>query len=193
MANNYSETNRKLFHLLTLLAPLSYNIFSRNISLTIYGTCLIIDIIVESLRLTFPKLNKMLLKVFNTIYRQNEEENPSAIIWTLTGIFLTGFIFIDKKIVTSALLYIALGNSTAGFISMRHEKIRAKYKNLKDSLACFVVCSLCGIFFLPWQLALIGATTATIVKLLPLPLSNNFWMPLLSGFVLTFFNGLYIT
>jgi len=149
----------------------------------------------ESLRLMYPSINKTVLKIFRSMYRKSEENNFSGLIWTLTGGFLTIFIFNDKKIVTTVLLYMCLGDSAAGLIGTHHGKTKIgywKYKTLEGSLACFVVCFICGIFFLPWELALIGAIIATIIEFLPLPLNDNFWLPLISGFLLTFLSKIFI-
>lgn len=191
--NDYSEVNRKIMHLLILLYPVLYNIWPRKVTIIIAGTLIVLDIIVESIRLTFPSINRMLLKPFKGMYRQNEQNNISTLIWTFTGAFLTIFLFEDPKIVTVSLLYMALGDFIAALVGTHHgrTKITSK-KSLEGSLACFVVCLILGIFFLPWKLAFIGAGVATIVELLPLPLNDNFWLPVSSGFALTFLMKFFV-
>jgi len=191
---NYSEIKRKIFHLLTLLYPVFYNILPRSTVLIIAGALVILDIIVESMRFVFPAINRTLLKAFSGIYRDNERNSVSALVWTFTGTFLTMFIFTDTRVVTVALLYMVFGDSLAGVIGLwvGRTKLGGTKKSLEGSFSCFVVCLLIGLFFLDWRVALLGAIVATIVELLPLPLNDNFWLPLISGFSLTFLKRLFL-
>jgi dolichol kinase len=188
---DFSEIKRKIFHLGTLLYPVLYNIWPRTTALIVSGSLIFIDIIVESIRLVFPKFNEFLLRPFRGIYRTNETNKISTLIWTFTGAFLTMFIFLDRKIVTTSLLYMVFGDSAAGLVGVHHGRTKLGYKSLEGSLSCFIICLICGLFFLPWQIAILGALVATVIEFLPLPFSDNFWMPLMSGFALTFFKKLF--
>jgi dolichol kinase len=187
--NNYSELKRKAMHLLTLLYPVFYNILPRTTTLIISGALIVLDILVESLRLMFPAVNGAILRKMNGYYRDGDRNGISALLWTFTGAFLTMYLFKDPKIVTTALLYMVFGDSVAGLIGVHHGKTKiGPKKSLEGSLACFVVCLVCGLFFVPWQIAVLGALTAAIVEFLPLPFEDNFWLPVISGFALTFFS-----
>jgi dolichol kinase len=189
--NHYSELKRKIVHVFTILYPVLYNTLSHNLALLISGLLVLLDILLETVRLTFPSVNKFILKNLSGIYRKHEENNISTLIWTLSGGFLTMFMFGDvknKTVATVALLYMVFGDSTAGLIGTWFGKTKIGFgkKTLEGSLSCFVACFICGIIFLPWHVAIIGAAVATIIELLPLPLNDNFWLPVLSGFTLTF-------
>ncbi|MDI6641034.1 MAG: hypothetical protein QME68_01815 [Elusimicrobiota bacterium] len=185
---DYSETKRKLFHLLTILYPIFYNIWPKNLTIIVAGSLILLDIIVESLRIAFPTVNKIILKPLKGIYRDSETYNISTLIWTFTGAFLTIFIFFDDRtIVTPALLYMVFGDWAAGLVGAHRGRIKIGYKSLEGSITCFIVCFICGIFFLPLPVAILCALVATIVELLPLPLNDNFWMPLISAFAIRFF------
>ncbi|OGS23272.1 MAG: hypothetical protein A2252_09315 [Elusimicrobia bacterium RIFOXYA2_FULL_39_19] len=190
--NNYSELKRKLMHFLTILYPILYNILPIKVTLVVSGSIVIADIIVESMRFVFPSFNKATLKFFEGTYREHESKNISTLIWTFSGSFLTMLLFNDHPaIVTASLLYMVFGDSIACLVGINYGKIKILGpKTLEGSLAGFVVCFLCGIIFLPWQLALIGAFVAVIIELLPLPLNDNFWVPVASGFALTFFKSI---
>jgi glycerol-3-phosphate acyltransferase PlsY len=187
LAKLQSEVNRKLFHMLTIVYPIGYNLIPRDLGIVLAGSVVFVDIIIESIRLSYPSLNEWLLRTFKGIYRDSEKYSVSGLIWTLSGAFLTVFIFDNPKIVTTVLLYLCLGDTTAALVGTQHgkTKIGRRNKSLEGSLACFSICFLCGIFFLPWPLAFAGALVATVVEFLPLPLNDNFWMPLMSGFALT--------
>jgi len=190
--NEYTEVKRKTMHLLILLYPISYNILPRTTTLIISGGLIVADIIVESLRLTFPAINKFLLRHMKGFYRDAEKNGISTLLWTFTGAFFTMYIFKDPQVVTAALLYMVFGDSVAGLVGVHYGKTKlGPKKSLEGSLSCFIACFICGIIFLPWQIALLGALTATIIEFLPLPFEDNFWLPLASGFALTFFRSIF--
>ena len=189
--NNYSEIKRKLLHFFTILYPILYNILPTRISILISGLLVLLDIIIETIRLSFPKFNEFILKTLKGFYREHEKNNISTLIWTFSGAFLTIFIFHDKTaVVTVSLLYMVFGDSAAGLIGSFFGRLKFQIinnkKSFEGSFSCFMVCFICGLIFLPWQVALIGAIVATIIEVLPLPLNDNFWLPIISGFVLTF-------
>ncbi|OGS20647.1 MAG: hypothetical protein A3J83_08205 [Elusimicrobia bacterium RIFOXYA2_FULL_40_6] len=190
--DGYSEIKRKLMHFLTLIYPVLYNTIPLKIVLSISGGLVVADIIVESFRFVYPSFNKFTLKVFHGYYRDEESKNISTLIWTFSGAFLTMFLFSNKNIVTASLLYMVFGDSLACLFGQRFGKIKTVgCKTLEGSFACFVVCFICGIFFLPWHLALLGALVATVMELLPLPLNDNFWVPVSSGLFLTLLSRLF--
>ncbi|OIO75124.1 MAG: hypothetical protein AUJ85_04065 [Elusimicrobia bacterium CG1_02_37_114] len=181
------EMNRKIIHMLTILYPVVYNMVSRSVALIIAGSFVIVDVILEFFRFVSPKFNKRIIGLlYKGMYRTEEVHQMSGLPWTLTGGFLTIFFFPDKRIVTTAFLYVVFGDTIAALVGVSYGKTKIrKNKSLEGSLACFLVCFLCGIFFLPLELAFAGAVVATIIEFLPLPLNDNFWLPLISSFVLT--------
>lgn len=179
-------------HFLILIYPVIYNTLPLKIVLSFAGGLVVADIIVESFRFVYPSFNAFTLKVFHGYYREAESKNISTLIWTFSGAFLTMFLFSNKNIVTASLLYMVFGDSLACLFGVRFGKTKIMdCKTLEGSFACFVVCFVCGIFFLPWPLAILGAFVATIMELLPLPLNDNFWVPVSSGLFLTLLSRLF--
>jgi dolichol kinase len=64
-------------------------------------------------------------------------------------------------------------------------------KSLEGSLACFVVSFLFawGVVGLDTQTAALGMLAATLFEFLPIPLDDNFRIPLSAGYVMKFFHG----
>jgi dolichol kinase len=89
------------------------------------------------------------------------------------------------------MLYLALGDSAAALFGKKHGHTRTWYdKTLEGSIACFVVCALAGLFFFKPTFAILGAACAAVIEILPWPLNDNFWMPLVSACLLTFLFGM---
>jgi dolichol kinase len=92
----------------------------------------------------------------------------------------------NKNIVLACLFYLAFGDASAALVGKRMGKRKIFWdKTLEGSLACFFVCFLIGLFFFKWPLALAGALIAAFIELFPWALNDNFWMPIISAFVIT--------
>lgn len=180
------EIKRKSFHLLILLYILAYWLLPRPVVLWGFGILITIVIAGELVRLRRPAFNAWLLDTLGGIHREEETKNLSGLPWTLSGSFLTMLLFPNKTIVLISFFYLAFGDAVAALIGKRFGRHRTLWgKTLEGSAACFVACLLIGIFFLPWQTAVLGALCATVIELVPWPLNDNFWMPLFSAFALT--------
>lgn len=193
MSNNIVEDSRKeiarkKIHLLILLAPLLYNILSYETCIIIAASLIIIDLILETIRLLYPTVNKILLKIFEGTYREKEKENVSTLIWTLSGIFLTIFLFSENKnVVTLSLLYLAFGDSVAAIVGVKFGRIRlgSRGKSLEGALAFFIVAYLCSIFFVNPLHGLTVSFIGAAIEFLPLPLDDNFVLPIFTAGLLT--------
>jgi dolichol kinase len=175
------EIKRKSLHLLTLLSPLLYNILPYNTSLIISASLVIIDLIAETIRLLYPSVNRLILKIFEGTYREKEKENVSTLIWTLSGTFLTIFLFSENKnVVTLSLLYLSLGDTVAALVGVKFGKIRlgSRGKSLEGSLAFFLIAFLCSLFFVKIEYAFILAFLGAAIEFLPLPIDDNLVLPI---------------
>jgi len=155
----------------------------------VVGVLLLIVSILEATRLRIPSFNETLLRFFGGIHREEELRRPSGILWTLAGCFLTIFLFHDRDIVLAALWYLALGDAAAGIVGRTWGRVRIGSKSLEGSLSCFLVCWWVGTVCLQSSFGsmetLLGALAATLIEILPLPLNDNLWIPMLSGLALT--------
>jgi dolichol kinase len=182
------EIKRKSLHLLTLLSPLLYNVLPYNTSLIISASLVIIDLIAETIRLLYPSVNRLILKVFEGTYREKEKENVSTLIWTLSGTFLTIFLFSENKnVVTLSLLYLSLGDTVAALVGVKFGKIRlgSRGKSLEGSLAFFLIAFLCSLFFVKIEYAFISAFLGAAIEFLPLPIDDNFVLPIFTAGLLS--------
>jgi len=178
------EIKRKSLHFLTILYPLLYNIVSYNTAVIVSASLVIIDLTLETIRLLYPSVNRFLLKLFEGTHREKEKENVSTLIWTLSGAFLTIFLFPENKsIVTLSLLYLTLGDSVAALIGIKFGKIKlgSRGKSLEGSLAFFAVAFLCSIFFVKIEYAFITAFLGAAIEFLPLPVDDNFILPIFTA------------
>jgi len=180
------ELKRKSFHLLSLIYIFGYWLLPKEIVLWSMGVIIFLVAIVEGARMRFPSFNKRLMQALRGAYRESEVNKVSGLPWTLSGSFFTMLLFPDKNIVLASLFYLALGDASAALVGKRMGKRKIFWdKTLEGSLACFFVCFLIGLFFFKLPLALVGALAAAIIELFPWALNDNFWMPIISAFVIT--------
>jgi len=188
------EIKRKTFHLLCLLYILAYWFFPWRVVSWGFGILISLVIAGEAIRLTNPSFNKWILDVLGGVHRQEETGRLSGLLWTLSGSFLTMLIFPDKRIVVASLLFLAFGDASAALIGKKFGKHKIlKQKSLEGSLACFCACLAVGLLFLNRPLAVAGAFTATFIELIPWPLNDNFWMPLVSSGILALISRFFIS
>lgn len=186
--NGVEEIRRKSLHMLTIFYPIMYNLVSYETAVIISASLVIIDLIFETIRLLYPTVNRILLKIFEGMYREKEKENVSTLIWTLSGAFLTIFLFPDNKnIVTLSLLFLTFGDSVAAVVGVMFGKIKlgSRGKSLEGSLAFFLVAFLCSIFFIKVEYALLISFIAASIEFLPLPLDDNFVLPIFTAGLLS--------
>jgi len=86
---------------------------------------------------------------------------------------------------------LVLGDTAAALVGKTVGRVRILGKTLEGSLACFAVSFLFawGVVGLPAWVAACGALTATLFELLPIPLDDNFRIPLSAGYVMKLLGG----
>ncbi len=184
------EAKRKLFHAFVLLYVLLYVAAGRAISLWVLGSTFFLVGVLEAVRLRNPAFNQKIIDFFGGIHRPEEVDRPSGILWTLAGCLLTIWVVPDQDVVVTVLLYVALGDGISGLVGRRWGHVRIGSKSLEGSLSFFFVCWVVGTICLQSGVrmpeVLLGALVATLLEVLPLPLNDNFWIPVASGLFLTF-------
>ncbi len=177
------EGKRKLFHALGVGYAFLYAGAGRTVALWVLGTGLGVGVIVETLRLRNPALNRWLIDRFAGIHRDKETTRPSGIVWTLAGCFLTALLVPDRDIVIAAMLYLTVGDGLAGFVGRVWGRWRVRGKSVEGSAACFFGSWAVGALVLsPGGFeTLWGAFLATVVEALSPPPDDNLTIPLLTG------------
>jgi len=82
-----------------------------------------------------------------------------------------------------------VGDTVAAIVGKSAGRIRIFGKTLEGSLACLLICFGITLFLpeVPFHVAIVGALVATIFELLPIPLDDNFRIPLSAGFAMELF------
>jgi dolichol kinase len=141
-------------------------------------------------RLLVPSLNRLFVCVLAPLMRSEEMHGIVAASYGLLGI-LGVFVLFDRDIAVVAVLFLALGDPVAAIVGIRLRRGPVFGKSLSGSVAMAtaalaVVAVLHATGAVDFRLAFdVGAAPATAIELLPLPLNDNFTIPLGAGASIT--------
>ena len=184
-----SEIKRKSIHLASLAIPIGYYL-TPDSWMRIWERALLASVIlslaIEVFRLNHPRTRHVFRHFFGELLRNHEDVSLLGSTYLLIACLLTIHLF-PKPVAVLALCFLILGDTVAAIVGKSVGRLRLiGGKTLEGSIACFLVCF--GLTLLmpgvPPTVGLVGALTATLFELLPIPLDDNFRIPLSAGFAM---------
>ena len=183
-----AELKRKSIHLASIAIPLAYYLtpdsWQRGWERALLSL-VIVSLAVEVFRLNHPRTRHIFRHFFGELLRNHEEVSLLGSTYLLIACVLTIHLF-PKPVAMLALGFLILGDTVAAIVGKSVGKIRIFGKTVEGSLACFAVCFAMTLFVrdIPVPVGLVGAAVATVFELLPIPLDDNFRIPLSAGFAM---------
>ena len=183
-----SELKRKTIHLASFAIPLAYYLtpdtWLRSWERALLAL-VILSLAIEVFRLNHPRTRHVFRHFFGELLRNHEEASLLGSTYMLIGFLLTIHLF-PKPIACLALAFLIIGDTVAAIVGKSIGRTRLFGKTVEGSVACFAVCY--GMTLLvpeiPVPVGLVGALVATVFELLPIPLDDNFRIPLSAGFAM---------
>lgn len=180
-----AESKRKAFHFSSSWVPLAYYLIPEHagkIALLIAAAAFLA---VDVLRLHEPRIRNIFHKLFGELVREHEKATLLGSTSLAISALLTAYCF-EKSIVVASLLFLTVGDTTAALVGKTYGKTSIFGKTFEGSLACFLACAVISVAVpgIPPIVGLTGALTATLFELLPIPIDDNFRIPLAAGFVM---------
>ena len=190
----YNEFKRKGIHLFALVIPIGYFLLPKLPSLLILTPFALGAMAIDIIRLKRLPLHGFLNRLLGPVLREHESADFSGASYILSASVFT-ILFFDRRVAVAAISFIILGDIAAALIGRRFGNTKIRWgvgdkhvnwnnrKSLEGSLACLFVCILAALVVphLPLWVGILGAFVATVVEALPLPVNDNFSVPLLSG------------
>lgn len=148
-------------------------------------------VIVDFLRLHVNTIKEAFILFFGSFLRRHEIRRLSGASYLLLGCLMTSLLY-TKPVVVAACSFIIVGDTFAAIFgqNMRSPKI-FQNRTVAGSIG-FLAASLASAFILhsmtgdlPLSHLFAGAITATVFEALPLPLDDNFSVPIVTGFVMS--------
>ena len=185
---SFDEYIRKIIHLLSLIIPFGYLylITDKNVMVQILIVLNIIFLFFDIARHKIVWIQSIFKYFFNDMLRGHEQRgNLTGATWVLIGSLISILIF-TKYVAIIALIFMSLGDTAAGLIGQKFGKHKVGKKTWEGFLAGLIICFIVAINFpfLPLKISLVGAFVAMIMELLPIPLDDNFKIPLGSGAIM---------
>jgi dolichol kinase len=184
-----TELARKAIHLCSIAVPLAYlyGWLSKHALRDLLLAATVVAIGIELLRLHEPRVKMYFRQFFGNLIRRHEKRALLGSTYLLIAALISVMIF-PRDICVAALGALILGDTAAALVGKAWGRIHlfGSKKTLEGSIACLVVSFLFAwqVTALPWDVALAGAAAATLFELLPLPLDDNFAVPLSAGFAM---------
>ena len=183
-----SEYKRKLIHLFNLAIPFSYlYIFPEKwVFVKLLSILMVLFIIFDILRHKVAWVKSLFTLFINSMLRSHEQEGKlTGATWVMIGAVISIILF-SKPVAIIALIFMSLGDSAAGLIGQRYGKHKIWNKSWEGFFGGLFVCIIVGMNYslLPMTISLSGAVAAMVMEILPIPLDDNFKIPLGAGAIM---------
>ena len=148
----------------------------------------------DALRLHIIPLNTWVLRLGKVLLRSGEQYRLTGASYLLLGT-LSAFVFFEQDIAILAVLFLAFGDPAAAVVGQRLGKGWFYGKSpfgtmgmVAVSLA--VIATLHGVGAIEFKWIFVaGALIAALVELLPLPVNDNFTIPMSAGVIMVLLGG----
>lgn len=160
------------------------------LSITLLCVCWVIFVPADIMRQKNPKMNRIMMRIFQPIMRKSEVDRLAGTTYLLTGVILIAFFF-DRGVVAISLLFLAFADPIASFIGIKYGKDKIfGHKSVQGFMAAFFVCALVCYLYLSTNrvhehiliASLLAGLVGALAELIPLwKLDDNFTMPVLSS------------
>lgn len=183
-----SEYKRKLIHIFNLAIPFSYlYVFPEKwVFVKLLSILMVLCIIFDILRHKVAWVKSLFTLFINSMLRGHEQEGKlTGATWVMIGAVISIILF-SKPVAIIALIFMSLGDSAAGLIGQRYGKHKIWNKSWEGFFGGLFVCIIIGMNYslLPMTISLSGAVAAMVMEILPIPLDDNFKIPLGAGAIM---------
>jgi dolichol kinase/sugar lactone lactonase YvrE len=180
------EAPRKAVHLAAIVIPLGILhlplAWAKRILIVGAAALLVADLV----KIHHPKLRSYFTAFFGHLLRRHERTEITGSTYMVVSSLVVVYLF-EREVAAAALIYLIVGDTLAAMVGKAWGRTPLFRKSLEGFLA-MLVASFGAAWLLvpglsPGVLAA-GAMAAAIVEVLPIPVDDNFRIPLVAGLVL---------
>jgi len=181
-----NELLRKAFHQMSIVIPIFYVLFGKKYTLYLLVSSTIIFILHDLIRYYNKTYNGFFNNYFGDLLRQNEKKESIASTYLLISFTVITFLF-KKNIVITSMLFLIISDAAAAIAGKKFGRIKIFNKTLEGSLSFLITALIIAVpvMKLPLYQGIIGAFTAAVIELLPVKVSDNLTVPIVSAVVMT--------
>ncbi|MDP6771186.1 MAG: hypothetical protein QF704_10865 [Anaerolineales bacterium] len=143
----------------------------------------------EGIRLYYLPINQKVIQYLGPLLKPGEERKFLGATYLLLATTLS-FLLFEIWAAIPALLFLSLGDPISALVGRRLRFGRLGRKSVPGAIALFMVTIVIALGLTTWstipsvEILLYGGAVAALIELLPLPLDDNFTIPLASGTVI---------
>lgn len=183
-----SEYKRKLIHLFNLAIPFGYlYVFPEKwVFVKLLSILMVLFIIFDILRHKVTWVKSLFSLFIDSMLRSHEQEGKlTGATWVMIGAVISIILF-SKPVAIIALIFMSIGDTAAGLIGQRYGKHKIWNKSWEGFFGGLFVCIIIGMNYslLPITISLSGAVAAMVMEIVPIPLDDNFKIPLGAGAIM---------
>jgi dolichol kinase len=183
-----SEYKRKLIHLFNLAIPFGYlYVFPEKwVFVKLLSILMVLFIIFDILRHKVTWVKSLFSLFIDSMLRSHEQEGKlTGATWVMIGAVISIILF-SKPVAIIALIFMSIGDTAAGLIGQRYGKHKIWNKSWEGFFGGLFVCIIIGMNYslLPMTISLSGAVAAMVMEIVPIPLDDNFKIPLGAGAIM---------
>ena len=187
------EYQRKAIHLFNLIIPFGYwfIIPDQNQFKIIIITFTALFILADYFRKKSKIIKKLFIIFFNKMLREHELKGQfTGATWVMISASVTILVF-PKYIAIISLIFMSIGDTFAALIGRKFGKLKIYDKSFEGFLGGLVACLVAAYCYepLPFYISGFGALAAMFFETLPLPLDDNFRIPIGSAIIMTILLG----
>ena len=183
------EYQRKAIHLFNLIIPFSYwfIIPNQNKFKIIIITFTALFILADYFRTKSKLIKKLFIIFFDKMLREHELKGQfTGATWVMISASVTILVF-PKYIAIISLIFMSIGDTFAALIGRKFGKLKIYDKSFEGFLGGLIACLVAAYCYdpLPFYISGFGALVGMLFETLPLPLDDNFRIPIGSAIIMT--------
>jgi len=180
------EAPRKAVHLTMIVIPLAIlylDIVWVRRTLMAVGLLLVV---VDLFKIHQPRLRTYFTRFFGRLIRQHEHVDITGSTYMIVSALLVTYLF-EPPVAAAAYTFLIVGDTVAAIVGKAFGRTPLFGKSLEGFLGGFAASFLAAWLLvpeLPWAPLLVAAFAGSVVEVLPIPVDDNFRIPLIAGLVL---------
>lgn len=180
------EAPRKAIHLTMIGIPLAILYLPMAwVRLTLMAVGILL-VVVDLFKIHQPRLRTYFTRFFGRLIRQHEHVDITGSTYMIVSALLVTYLF-EPPVAAAAYTFLIVGDTLAAMVGKAFGRTPLFGKSLEGFLAGFVASFLAAWLLVPelgWTALLAAALAAAIVEVAPIPVDDNFRIPLIAGLVL---------
>jgi len=180
------EAPRKVIHLASIVIPLAILHLPLDACRRALAVLAVALLVADVVKIHQPRLRSMFVTFLGPLIRRHEHTGITGSTYMIVSALLATYLF-EPLEAACALVFLIVGDTLAAIVGKAWGRTKLFDKTLEGFLAGFVASFAAAATLvpeLPLAAVALGAFAAAVVEVMPIPVDDNFRIPLVAGLVL---------